>query len=341
MKRLLSLILIAAAALAQQTVTLTSVAPPGVVVSTAVSGTPGTTLACYWVVTNYVGGAVLSAAPACLPNVPNSLSSMNEVLINWPAASGASITYDVLKTTTPTPPLPGASVSLATGLTTTTSSDQGGSLSAYTIATFPYATSSAIVRLNSQDYTVPTFEYIAPVAQGAFGIEVPKAGGVGALRLGSRATPFTIDSTGAAFLTSGSTAPGSALGTVTAGVVVSTSVNLTLAQVNAGTVIVPAVTGQTYKLQHVVLQALGGNTAGCTLVEVADTAGSPVVGISAAIAALTQNTIVNEATASGVTVTTIAPTALTAAKGIQVLKTGSACTTATSFNVIVFYTINS
>lgn len=345
-KRILIAALMALSAIAQQTVNLTAVAPQGVTgLGAGIGGSaaaPGNITACYWVVTNYVGGGIMSARPTCPTNVPASLSSTNYVLLTWQPATGTSITYDVLKTTGPNPPAPGATVAITTGLTSPTYQDQGGGLSTYTIAPFPYANASATLQLNVQDFTVPTFEYISGfggVVQGAFGVVVPK--GTGMIRIGSRSTPITIDSTGALYITSGSPSPGSATGVTTGGIIVSTSANLTLAQVNAGTVILPAVTGQTFKLQHVVLQALGGATAGCTAVQVTDTAGTPIVGISAAVAALTQNTIVSEYTPTTVTVTTIAPNALTASKGIQVIKTGSACTTATSFNVIVQYTINS
>lgn len=328
---------------AQRTDTITAVSPPAVTnLGSAVVGTAGTTLNCYWVVANYVGGGIISS-PTCLSNVPNTLSSSNYVQISWAAATGSSVTYDVLKTTSTTPPTAGASSSLTTGLTATTYNDQGGSLSAYTITNFTYSTSSAILQLNNRDYAVPAYEIVGSTTnpiEGALGYIVPKVGD-NLVRLGSRSTPVTIDNTGAMYITNGSAVPGSPVGTTIAGAIFSASANITLAQVNAGYTLVPAVTGQTYKLQHAVIQAKGGDTAGCTAVQIDDTAGTPIVGVSAAIAALTQDTVVNEATASGVTVTTLAPTAFTASQGIQVIKTGSACTTATSFNVIVFYTINS
>lgn len=330
---------------AQQTVTLTAVAPlPVQGLGAAVVGTAGSTFACYWVVTNYVGGSVLSAGPTCLPNVPNSLSSGNYVQVSWQAAAGLNITYDLLKTTTNVPPVAGASSSLATGLTATTSNDQGGSLSPYTIAAFPYATGGVLVRLNNRDYTVPAFECFGSTplpCQDTFDFAVPKQGAA-VMRLGNRATPLTIDNTGALYVTQGSATPGAPVGTITAGGVFSVSASLTLAQVNAGTIILPAVANQTYKVQHVSIQAIGGAAAACTLVEVADTAASPVVAMSSTVAGLTQNTRVTEASAATIAVTSaFAPTALTAGKGIQVLSTGSACTTATSFNVVVFFTINS
>jgi hypothetical protein len=344
MKKILMLLAASAAMFGQQSVTLTAVAPPPVQgLGAAVVGTAGTTFDCYWVVVNYVGGGILSAAPTCLPNVPGTLNSTNYVQISWQTAAGLNVTYDVLKTTTNVPPVAGASSSLATGLTTTTTNDQGGALSAYTIAPFPYATGSVLVRINNRDYTVPGFECIGNTAipcQDTFDFAIPKQGAA-VMRLGSRSTPFTIDNTGAFYVTQGSSTPGSPVGVTTAGGMFSVSANLTLAQVNAGTTILPAVIGQTYKVQHVSIQAIGGAAAACTLVEVADTAASPIVAMSSTVAGLTQNTRVTESSAATIAVTTaFAPTALTAGKGIQVLSTCSACTTATSFNVVVFFTIN-
>lgn len=118
------------------------------------------------------------------------------------------------------------------------------------------------------------------------------------------------------------------------------STNVTVAQVNAGVTIVAPVSNQTLRVDRFVLQALGGSTAGCTSVRISDTSTGPVDVATVAVAALTQNTIVTEATASTVTLGTFATSQLTAGAGLQVRKVGSSCTTATSFNVTVFYQIN-
>lgn len=344
-KKLLLLALSAGLMFAQQSVTLTAVAPPPVQgLGSGIVGTPGTTSSCYWVVANYVGGGILSAAPTCLNTIPGTLSGSNYVQLTWQPVVGTNVTYDVLKTSTNTPPLPGATVSLSTGLTSPTANDQGGSLSAYTVAAFPYATGSALVSLNNRDFSVPAFECAGTVGfpcQASFGVLVPKGTGSSAvIRVGSRTTPITIDSTGALYITQGSGQPGAAVGTITAGGTFAVSASLTLAQVNAGITILPAVTGQTYKVSHFLLTAVGGTAAGCTSVNISDTTGTPVNAAAVAVAALTSGTPVDE-TITGVTLTAFAPTALTASQGIQVRHLGSACTTATSFNVIVYFTINS
>lgn len=118
------------------------------------------------------------------------------------------------------------------------------------------------------------------------------------------------------------------------------STNVTLAQVNAGVTIVPPVSNQTLRVTHFLLQALGGSTAGCTTVRISDTSPGPVDVVNVTAGALTQNTVVTEATASGKTLGTFGTGQLTAGAGLQVREVGSACTTATSFNVTVFYQIN-
>ena len=314
---------------AQQQYTVTAVPPPAVTqVGAAVSGTPGQTSDCYWVVVNYVGGAVLPGRGQCLTNVPNTLSGSNYVQITWTALTGA-VSYDVLKTTTNVGPIPGASVALATGLTTTTTNDQGGGLSAYTAAAFPYANARATYLLDNRNYLPPIHQF-SDFAVGVRQLQgtlstglpiIPK--GTSSVQIGNVTTPFSVDSTGAALNT-----------------VYSVESNVTIANINAGTVLVPAVTGRTLKVTHVLLRAIGGAVGTCTAVVVEDTTGSPVASITANIAQLTQNTVVTESTAS-VVIGTFGVTSLTANQGLQVAKTGGTCDTATSVWVVVFYKINS
>lgn len=348
MKKILAALALAGGLLAQQQNVLIQAPSPQPVqgLGSAVSGTPGTTLACYWVVINYVGGGVLSAAPTCLSNVPNTLSGSNYVQLNWQAATGSGITYDVLKTTSTTPPTPGASDGLTTGLTVTSYQDTGGSLSPYTIAAYPYSSGTCQITANNRDYTVPAVQINGSIpfpCQDAVDVVQPKPAN-GVVRLcvpGSAVDCFTVDKTGAAFITQGPATPGGPVGTVISGLTQSVSATLTLAQVNTGALLVPAVTGQTFKISHVFLQATGGSTAACTSVDIEDTAGTPLVAFAATAASLTSGTVVTEATASGVTLTKWAPLTLTTSQGIQIVHVGSACTTATGFNVIIYFTVNS
>lgn len=267
--------------------------------------TPGAAKACYWVVVNYVGGAITSPKPACLQTVPNTLSMSNSVTVTWQAAAGA-VSYDVLKTLSPSNgPVPGAATALATALTTTSTIDQGGSLSAYTPAAFPFLNPSTTLVINNRDYNPPQIQFV----NNNF-----------LFTLGNLQTPFPIDTSGAAET-----------------VLYSTSANPSIAQVNSGLTLVNGNSLRTLKVQAVYLQALGGAVGGCTDVRVSDT--TSVDAATALIAILTQNTVVDATTIS--TIGTFAPTALTPGAGLQIRKTGSACTTATSIRVIVFYTINS
>lgn len=115
--------------------------------------------------------------------------------------------------------------------------------------------------------------------------------------------------------------------------------NATIAQVNAGFVVLPIMLLRTVTIEGFVLQAVGGSVGGCTAVQIDDTTGTPVVGVSVTAGTLMSGVIVNEATSSGVTLTTFL-NPLTIGQGLQLLSTGSTCTTATSINYRVFYTIN-
>src|SRR5487761_1899043 len=338
------------------TATLPS-APTGL--GAAVVGTPGQASACYWVVVNYVGGGVLSPFPACRSDVPNTLGGGNSARISWNGMQGA-VTYDVLKTTTNVGPHPGDTVALATGLTATSETDSGGGLSPYTIATFHYPVVSATLRLNNRDYAVPQVEVIGfpltlasqngqgnvvsvsrlvDVKGNPWLIPSPTAGAVdyatlanaaagGTVRLGAAgpdaAIPINIAGKGAGGVSFGTATTGfDPTGALLNGVY-SVEATVTLAELNAGQVLVAAETGRTLKVVHGVVQALGGATGTCTDVRIGDTANSPVASLTILQAALTQNTVVNEASAN-VTLGAFGATALTAAKGIQVYKTGSAC----------------
>jgi hypothetical protein len=287
-------------------VRLTGSPPPPVQnIGAVVVGTPGAAKNCYWVVVNYVGGAIVSPKAACLQTIPGTLSMSNSVTVTWQAAAGA-VSYDVLKTANPSNgPVPGTSTALATGLTTTSTSDQGGSLSSYTPTAFPYLNPSTTLVINNRDYNPPQIQFV----NNNF-----------LFTLGNLTTPFPIDTSGAAET-----------------VLYSVSANPTIAQVNAGFTLLASNSLRTLKVQAVYLQALGGTAAACTDVRISDTAN--VDAATAAVALLVQNTVLDATTVTSIG--TFAPTALTPGAGLQIRKTGSACTTATTIRAIVFYTINS
>lgn len=290
-------ILLAAPLAAQQEVRLTAVPPPPVATLRAAPvGTPGNQLYCYWVAANYVGGTVVSANPACVPNSANTLGVSNNNLITWSAVAidpPGTVNYTILRTVSAgTRPAPGASI-VVRNLAATQWNDIGSALTTWSPSGFPYQNAQETVRLNNRDFVTPVVQLLNwPLALG------PTNGQV------------------------------------------AYSTNLTLAQVNAGTTIVAPVSNQTLRVDHFVLQALGGATAGCTSVRISDTSSGPVDVVTVLVAALTQNTVVTEATASNVTLGNFATSQLTAGAGLEVRGVGSACTTATSFNVTVFYQIN-
>lgn len=282
-------------------------------VSCTTSGTAGTTTYYYWVGALYAQGAVFIAQP-CVVNTANAtLSGSNYDVISWQPVSvpsNVSINYVVLRSTTNA--FPGGGTTAVTASTSSTSvNDQSNTLNAYTYTPAQGFNGQLLV-----DNVSSAAPYVNISGSPAAGLKVA----------GSQ----VIDPTGA--ITTGVSGQNAN--------VYSAYGSLTLAQVNSGTTIVPAVTGRTLKIVGFLLEAVGGSFATCTAVQVDDTAGTPTVGISAPIAALTSGAIVTEMTGASITFTTFL-SALTANQGLQILKTGSSCTGPTSLSYRVYYTINS
>lgn len=100
-------------------------------VSYSITGTKGSTTYFYWVVANYSWGSVAPIAPLIVANAPDILGGGNAVVLSWLPPSVQIVSYAVLRTTTPT--FPGTSTTaIATALTTTTVTDSGAALVAYT-----------------------------------------------------------------------------------------------------------------------------------------------------------------------------------------------------------------
>lgn len=115
---------------------------------------------------------------------------------------------------------------------------------------------------------------------------------------------------------------------------------VTLAELNAGKVLLEA--HGTARLEVLGFQVIarGGAAAALTALRLITTESTPVVIASVAQASLTQNALNSEVTA-GTTLGAGWLTPLTAGAGFKVDKTGSAATTATSFDVVVTYRIAS
>jgi hypothetical protein len=353
MKRILSLLFGLALTLnAQQTANMSATTPNGASnVAAYHVGTAGSVGACYWIVSNFAGGGQVIAGPVAPTDLNGTLSGSNYEQLNWTAPPvGFSVTYDVLKTAVGNPIIPatctaptqGASVGLATGLTSPTYQDQGGALSPYTLKGFPNQGATGACRLNNWDFVWPLTECIvsgspAFVSQGA------AADGGADLEAHGSATNIPLELKGkgtGALEYNGITladSSGAALNQV-----YSVEASVSIANVNSGYVLVPAVTGRTYKVVRVLEEAVGGNVTACTDVRISDTASSPVDVTLAVIAQLTAGVFLDEANPN-LTVEAGFGVPLTANKGIQIRKTtaGGGCATATSIFVIVMYKINS
>lgn len=331
MKRLLlSLLVLAAVGFGQPQTTapasivlpLSASIPPPVIpgsVNCTTVGTAGSTTYFYWVGVLYPGGVVFnpSGAASCVITTANATLGMsNYDTISWLPVSvppNTTINYVVLRNTTAT--FPGGGTTAVTASTSSTSvNDQSNSLNSYTY--------TAAVPFNGGlylDNLTAASPYLNLYGSPTLGLKINGT--------------VALDPTGAL----------ANIGTAGSAGVYSIAGNATTAQINAGITIVPAVTGRTLKIMGVLFQAIGGAAAGCTAIQVDDTTGTPVVGVSVTVAALTQNTMVttDTAPAAGAWTYTTFLTALTANQGLQIIKTGSACTTLTSLNYRVFYTINS
>lgn len=128
------------------------------VLVSSIAGAQGSTTAYYVLIANFTGGSIASNI-LTITNVPNTLNSTNFVSFIWQPVSGV-VTYDLLKLTSAALPSGSNSVVLRAALaaTVTTTTDQGGSLSSYTIAA-PPAQPIGLISVNSRDYTRPQFAF--------------------------------------------------------------------------------------------------------------------------------------------------------------------------------------
>ena len=137
--RLLSVLLLAMACAAQTPVTLaTSNAQQPSINTVAQTGATGTTQYCYWVVAVYAGGKSGPAGPLCTNSSNSTLSSSNYNTVTFSAPTSplaAVSSYDLLRTTTQTPPTGACACAVSTAQSGSPLNDQSNTLSAYTVAT--------------------------------------------------------------------------------------------------------------------------------------------------------------------------------------------------------------
>lgn len=155
--------------------------PPAPVASVNVVGNQGTATYTYWVVVNYAGGAVIGQA-ATVQRAPATLTGGNFVNIGWTTLQGA-VTYDVVRLLPPNQ-FTGtcSSCAVATGLTTTSTVDNGGVLGSYSLgASAPVGNGTFYI--NNRDYAPPQARQIVN------GVDASIGGG---------GSPVTITLTGTA-----------------------------------------------------------------------------------------------------------------------------------------------
>ena len=121
-------------------------------------------------------------------------------------------------------------------------------------------------------------------------------------------------------------------------------IRVTTAQVNAagGTALLPALSGKKYRMVDATMIAIGGNASGATTVDiVSKQATSTVKLLAAAVAGLTENTILKPFTATHAAVLTAGASfaACDAGEAVLITKTGSNLATSTHIDVILSYCI--
>jgi hypothetical protein len=116
-----------------------------------------------------------------------------------------------------------------------------------------------------------------------------------------------------------------------------------IANVNTGVTLLPAVAGYKYRMIDASMIAVGGAVATCTAVVINGTqATSSVALLSVAVAALTQSTVVKPNTANATVLADGASYVKNdVATAVTLGKTGGSCATATSVDVILSYAIES
>lgn len=312
-------------------------------------GTTASTSYYYWVSARYPWGFSAPSNSGFVTNGSSSLSSANIVNVTWatmPSATG----YDLLRTSSNSAPTGSCNCALVANTTATSYNDIGNALLTYTLATpgLIYSDASAqttaapsaggltaakLATINDTGNNLPVVT-ISGNASAVNDVQVANAATTVAPVISAIGSDTNIDLK--------FSAKGSGIVNVP-GVVYSSSLTITTANLNAGTsnALVADVAGRTLTPVGFTMQALGGATATCTSVSLQDTAGSPVVIATEAAAGLVQNQIINEASAvANLTLGAGWNVALTTGKGIVVVKTGSSCATATSFVFQVRYKIS-
>lgn len=281
------------------TAVVSTPAPPGVSSQfVATTGTTGQTSYCYWVVPVYPIGMGAPISSACLANANATLDSSNYNTITWQSPSSSVTGYWVIRSSNATFPGTGTVAVNSSVIAATTFSQTDQSNTLNAFTFSPASYAYYNLGINNKDYGLPALQVLNSA--------------------GTLQKQWYMNDNVHRTITS-------VEGTVT------------VAALHAVPVIVTAVNGVTLRVEGVFFQAVGGNAATCTAVNLTDTAGTPIVAVSVPQANLTSGTVNTEAT-SGMTLTTFASD-LTAGKGLELSDTGGQCTTMTSLKYRVFYKI--
>jgi hypothetical protein len=125
------------------------------------------------------------------------------------------------------------------------------------------------------------------------------------------------------------------------GVVKNIRTRFTTAQVNAGASFLPAIAGYKYRMIDMRAISIGGAASGLTTLDILGTQSSSSVKLAAfAVAALTQNTVLNAGDSGGAVLAGgVSFVANDSGTGITIGKTGSSLATATHVDVIATYVL--
>lgn len=313
-------------------------------------GTTASTARYYWVLTRYANGTSGMSPSGSVLNGSSSLSSANQIQVTWTTVVGGT-GYDLLRTSSNTPPTAACNCALVVNTLTPAWTDQGAGPLTYTVPTpgilFPDATTQTTAAPGVGGTTSIKLASVNDTGNNLPVINITgNSSAVNQITVTNGATTVqpVISATGTDTNVDLKLIPkGTGQVVIVQGPVYSASLTISTANLNAGTstAILPDVAGRTITPTGFFLEAIGGTTSGCTLVQFQDTAGSPVVVASEAIAGLTSGQGITESSAvANLTLGAgwLAP--LTTGKGVVIVKTGSSCATSTSFLARLYYTIS-
>lgn len=146
-------------------------------ISVTQAGTAGTTTYYYWIVAIYAGGRSLPAGPLSTftSNATLSATNYNIVTFGAPTSPIAAVTgYDILRTTTATPPTATCACAVATNQSSSPVNDQSNTLNAYSNS---FLGSVAVTVVGDNVTTASTTQGAIYVA-GTRALNISSAGGI-------------------------------------------------------------------------------------------------------------------------------------------------------------------